>query len=581
MAKIKRYTSSFWNAGFLLSHALVPLVVVTLYCVVLAYLLPEGVNKVFTGRAWKFFLSLAVAVDLLAFVLWKFDKSTQLVFGKETGDVGLRDFVLLLLPLTPVVQYVIHNQDILSPVTSLSVFGIFAFMAACIVIVIPKLVGFLGSARTLAILGMAFAFTLINMAALSRQCAWLEAGSLRIQLGLFGGIFMVTWVLDRFKLRTFLYFWIVIYFVSNSLVQAFMPGANKIAGSGSSWEDNKLVMLVGDRKPMSTPNIYLLIYDAYAHNETMLSYGIDNGAQEVYLEEQGFKLYPHVYSVSAVSTRTMSRVLNASTEFYGELQRAASGDGVVQNLLKRFGYTTYGLFATDYFFRGYGAHYDVYSPHNVTPSSHLFIEGVLTGAFRFDLEFNRVPHKQYVKEKLGIFKELSMNPRFIDMHTNLPNHSQNSGACRPNETELYKERVDKANLEMREDLDTIIKTDPNAIIIVASDHGPYLTKNCYETKGVYDISEISRLDIQDRYGTLLAIRWPTEDFEEYDNITVLQDLFPCVFGYLFKDRKMLEAKIDPVTLCTHIAISGAKVENGIIRGGINDGELLFGKLGKY
>ena len=134
MATVKRCYFRFWDAGFLLSHALVPLVVVTLYCVVLAHVLPDGVNKVFAGRAWKLFLSLAVAVGLLAFVLWKFGKSTRLLPGKETEDVGLRDFVLLLLPLTPVVQYIIVNQDILSPSVSLSVFGIFGLISRKILI---------------------------------------------------------------------------------------------------------------------------------------------------------------------------------------------------------------------------------------------------------------------------------------------------------------------------------------------------------------------------------------------------------------------------------------------------------------
>jgi hypothetical protein len=574
---VKKYFSKFFNASFVLSHALIPLVVLTLYCVLLAHVLPNGINKSFAGETWKLSLSVAVAVDLLAFVLWKFGKGTRLLLGKETEDLVVWDFVLLLLPLTPVVQYILNNQDILSPLTSLYVFGIFAFFAAFFVIVMPKLLGFWGSARTLAILGMAFTFTLTNMPALSRQFAWLEVGSLKIQLGLFGGAFLVGWILDNLNYRKFLYFWIAVYFLSSSFVQAVTPTGNKAGGADISQGSNKLVELVGDRNPSSTPNIYLLIYDAYAHNETMLSYGIDNSVQEEYLAKQGFKLYPHVYSVSAVSTRTMSRVLNASTEFYGNIRRAASGDGVVQNLLKGFGYETYGLFPTDYFFRGYGAHYDFYFPPNVTPSSRLFVEAVLTGAFRFDLEFNRFPHKQYVEKKLNVFKEVSETPRFIDMHTNLPNHSPNSGACRPNETELYKERLDKANLEMRQDLETLITNDPGAIIIVASDHGPYLTKNCYETKGVYSVSEISRLDIQDRYGTFLAIRWPTKDFEKYDDITVLQDLFPSIFGYLFKDKKILEAKIEPVTLCTHIAVSGASVKNGIIYGGINDGEPLFVK----
>jgi hypothetical protein len=127
---------------------------------------------------------------------------------------------------------------------------------------------------------------------------------------------------------------------------------------------------------------------------------------------------------------------------------------------------------------------------------------------------------------------------------------------------------------MQQDIQTIVENDPEAIVIVAGDHGPHLTKNCAETSGVYDISEISRLDIQDRYGTFLAIRWPTKDFAKYDDITVLQDLFPAVFAYLYKDTNILESKIDPVIPIPN-SISGASVRNGIIYGGINDGEALF------
>jgi hypothetical protein len=160
------------------------------------------------------------------------------------------------------------------------------------------------------------------------------------------------------------------------------------------------------------------------------------------------------------------------------------------------------------------------------------------------------------------------------MHDPLPDHSQNSGACLPDETELYRERLIRANYQMKQDVETIIQNDPGAIIIVAGDHGPYLTKNCYATGSDYDISEISRLDILDRFGTFLAIKWPTEDFSEYDDITVLQDIFPAIFAYLFKDARLLEAKVEPITFCCP-SISGAQVKNGIIYGGIDDGEPLF------
>ncbi len=78
------------------------------------------------------------------------------------------------------------------------------------------------------------------------------------------------------------------------------------------------------------------------------------------------------------------------------------------------------------------------------------------------------------------------------------------------------------------------------------------------------------MDIQDRFGTFLAIRWPTPDFENYDDIIVLQDIFPAVFAYLFNDEGFLESKIDPSTFSPLVT-----VRNGIIFGGINDGEPLF------
>ncbi len=76
----------------------------------------------------------------------------------------------------------------------------------------------------------------------------------------------------------------------------------------------------------------------------------------------------------------------------------------------------------------------------------------------------------------------------------------------------------------------ITQTDPGAIVIVAGDHGPYLTKNCVGTGNKYDISEITRLDIQDRYGAFLAIRWPRGQSSEFDDIAIQQDLFPVIFA---------------------------------------------------
>jgi len=572
----KKYFLRFWDTGFIFRNVFVPLAVLSLYLFFLSRFLSVGVSQNFSRDLLTLTFSVWILVGLLVFILWKL-KIGKLEFRKAEEKITGRDLVLVLLPLTPIVQYILSNQDILSPLTSLYLLGFFVLLLSIFIIGFPILLGFLGSSRTMAAVSLSLSFLITNMAALSLQFSWFEVGSLKIQLTVFSAIFLVAWFLWDLNLKRFLYLLVVVYFISNSIVQAFAPHENKAGEIKSSFPSNKMFNLVGDRQPPATPNIYLLIYDAYVHNETMLQYGIDNGAQESYLEEQGFKLYPKTYSVAAASLSTMSRIYNASAEIQGNMRSATSGNGAAHRLLRNFGYQLDAIFPTEYFFRGVGSSFDNSFPTvslEVSDSSFNLITGaIFLGEFRFDLEFNKSQFPAFVENKLAAFNNVPGVPRFIDTHTG-PGHSQNSGACLPNENELYKERLDDSNLEMRTDVDTIIENDPGAIVIIAGDHGPYLTKNCTLTESKYSIEEINRLDIQDRFGTFLAIRWPDKNFEEYDDITVLQDIFPAVFAYLFKDESLLQAKVNPVTLEPE-RVSGASVENGIIRGGVDDGKPLF------
>jgi hypothetical protein len=582
-------------------HVLIPLVVLTLYFVsfswFLSWLLPEygtNVNAAFVNSAWKYSL-LAVGLYLIFFVLFKFHLIFERYFldsgeplktrigntlaFKNRNGVEKFDFILILLPLTPVVQYILNNQDILSPLGSLYVFAVFVVFSVLPIIVIPTLLGILGSTKTLMILGIAFTFTITNMASLSVQFHWLERGRLPVLLILLGTIFLAGWILYNLIGRKFLYLLVAVLFIANSAIQLASQDGAKTAPPSTDSTDNKLVELVGSKEPLSTPNIYLLLYDAYVTNETMLGYGIDNSAQEKYLETLGFRIYPHTYSIGSNSISTMSRVLNASTEFYGSPRRGVSGDGMVQNLLKSLGYETCFISWTDYFFRGIGSSYDFSFPTapslSEAPSSHeLLMKSIFMGEFRFDVEFDTIPSEQFIQFRLSVFGDVPDKPRFVYMHCDWPNHAQLSGVCRPDETARHMFKLDLANSEMKRDIETIAQRDPGAIIVVAGDHGPYLTKNCTPNLSDYSASEISRLDIQDRFGTFLAIKWPTDDFSKYDDITVLQDVFPAILAYLFEDDRFLDAKVASTTLDEN-SISGASVKNGIIQGGIDDGEPLF------
>ena len=562
-----------WELNFFFINIHVPLVVLVLNFISFGFLylhilaIPVGVNYVFASRSWEYLSLLSIGSSLILMAIVKQKNGGRLGFENSSTKISRGDFTLLLLPLTPVVQYILNNRDILSPLDSLYVIGIFGLFSGLYILAIPAFLGFVGSIRTLIASGLAFAYTITNMASLTHKFAWYERGSLRVQVLVFGGIFLATWLLfDLYDKKMFRLI-ILAVFVTNSITQVATEN-NRMGRKPLPVEENKLLSLIEGRKPDITPNIYLLIYDAYVPNETMLSYGIDNSSQEEYLKELGFKLYPHTYSVAANSTGTMSRVLNASIEYYGDKRKGASGDGIIQNTLSYFGYKTYGLFTSDYFFRGIDPTYDFSIPGR-SSSPGILSEAIFMGEFRFDIGFDSLPREQFIETKQKIFEDTVDDPIFIYMHSNLPNHSQNSGTCLPDEIDLYKNRLSDANSEMQQDIKTIIDNDPEGIIIVAGDHGPYLTKNCTGFED-FDESEISRLDIQDRYGTFLAIRWPTDDYGKYDDITVLQDLFPAVFGYLFKDEMFLESKVDPLTFSEIV-----KVQEGIIYGGIHDGEPLF------
>jgi len=569
-----------FEANFLFSNVLVPLIGLIGYCASFAYLAArfelQGVNYFFANRLGRYAL-FALAGVLLAFlVVLKVNPGGGLGFKRSRARPAPADLILLLLPLTPVTQYILSNLETMSFTDAAYALVILAGVSGIYIFALPQLLGTFIPGRPLMIVGLAFMFTIASMASLSSQFTWFEKGSLKIQLVVMGSVFLAVWLLDHPGKRRILYILVAVNLAAN-LSARLLSADNQAEARPASTQENRLQSLVRPRTPASTPSIYLLVYDAYVPNETMRSYGIDNSAQEEYLNGLGFELYPHVYSIGSTSISTMSRVLNASTEYYGDTRRAVSGDGITHQILKDLGYETYGLFFSDYMFSGVGENYDHSIPERTTPAYVQLMKAVLIGEFRFDIMaigFGAQTRDQFIEAKHDIFSQPPRNRIFVYMHTDLPNHSQNSGACLSNEIDLFRERLARANHEMQQDVNLIVGHDPGAIVIVAGDHGPYLTKNCFITTGVYDTAEISRLDIQDRHGSFLAIRWPGGDFEKYDDITVLQDLFPAVFAYLYRDPAILEAKVEPALVMPSV-ISGVTVDAGVIRGGIHDGQPLF------
>lgn len=561
------------TTSFFFTHVLIPLGLLSIYLVAFSWLLPEGVNKAFVTRSGMFVIPTTIFLSVIyAATQGRRGDKRELLESAERG-LSAGDLTLILLPLAPIVQYVASNLEILSPIEAVAVFGFFALFAALFILALPYLVRNSRASRPVMSLGLAFAFLITNMAFLSRQSAWHGTGALGVQWAIFGVVLLFSYLLFHFSQEAILYLMITAFFLTHLFIQ-LSERNDRLDIRNQEGSDNRLITLIATRKPVVTPSIYLLVYDSYVANETMLAHGIDNQAQERYLTDLGFKLYPNTYSVGSHSVSTMSRTLNVSASYYGKPRKAVSGDGVVQNLLAGFGYQTYGVFPSDFYFRGIAPSYDHSFPATLSSSDVLLIKAILAGEFRFDFEYDDISRAEYLEEKREIFSDISRYPRFLYSHSDLPGHSQNSGVCLANEVELFGERLVRANEEMRQDVEIIIENDPDAVLIIAGDHGPYLTKNCTGTDDAFDLSQISRLDIQDRFGTFLAIRWPTEGYAAYDDITVIQDLFPAVFAYMFQDPGLLATKIDS-TSREEQRVSGAYVVDGVIHGGMDDGEPLF------
>lgn len=568
----------FFTPAFILYSIILPMTGLEFYCLFFKILLSrafeKGVNFYFVNGL--FYISAGLILASVSLLIIQKDAAKQLVHQFRSNysiqRFEKKDLLLILLPMTPIIQYIFSNIDSMTVKDAAVILGGFILLSGVMIYILPMFCGRDDSKRILMLMGLAFMFTINSMALISDSFSWYLRGSFLIQFFIFLFVLIIAMVFYDVKFKFFLSALISCLFVFNSAV-IITSSMTEEKTSEDMFYQNAALQYAQVRKPALKPNIYLLIYDAYASMETINAYGIDNQPQYDFLEQNGFVFYQGVYSVGATSLDSMARVLNISMEFYGNNRRAVSGDGIVQKILKENGYETYGLFAIDYFFVSIDSSYDHSYPEQESSAYKKIIPAILIGEFRFDFSFTEQKHIEFVKFKQGVFASEPVN-RFIYMHTNLPSHSQNSGVCLVNEVDQYAQRIKRANLEMQQDIEIILKNDPSAILIIAGDHSPYLTKNCTGTGGKYPLSQINRLDIQDRYGTFLAIRWPDGSYQGYDKITVLQDIFPVVFAYMYKDEGFLNLKISPITQESQI-VSGATVYNGIIIGGINDGEPLF------
>ena len=538
-------------------------------------LLPaEGLNQEFLAKLSPYAMALSIILfGLLVILTWIKDKGIFL-FRKEFERLEVKDFLLIFLPMAPIIQYVIANQDILSVVESIKVFGFFFLLAILVVVLIPFILSPV-LAKTLTVpLSLASLFILFNMASFGRETWSSRVAFILIALVIIGFFLLF------YKQKNLLVIASLVFFATNIGTSVFGSEELEEVSTATSVEglESKVLEQTLDLTPVHTPDVFFLVYESYSNQETMDYYGYDNSEQTEYLLDQGFAIYDGTYTLAPTSLESISRVLEPAyvNSDNTEMREIIAKESGVLKLFNSLDYATHGAVSNDYMTKGFEPSYEYFFPdarYSIDPHK-IIQDAILEGEFRFDADFSTVDYGDFVDHKQNVLAKDLSKSEFFYAHNNYPGHSQNSGVLRPDETELHIEGIERANEEMRQDIEAIQLENRDAIVIVAGDHGPYLTKNGTNLTD-YDISEIDQLDIQDRYGSFLAIHWPDASYEEKYDIQVLQDIFPAVLSYIYEDDSLFDQiRMERETFKPH-AIGGAVAKDGIIVGGIDDGRPLF------
>jgi len=486
--------------------------------------------------------------------------------------------------MTPVTQYILSNQDSVTAKGTVILFAVFIVLIAVCGVVIPVCLSKIASKKVSMTAAIAFLSMIFNMVSLSSMNNWSIKGVFSIQLGIMLLIIIICSLIRFIPVRSSILA-MTVFFVVSAVTSIMSNDAEKSLESKPGEVKEFKVTSVLEGKSIKRKNdVFLIIFEAYADNETLKYFGYDNEAHADYLESNGFNVYRGIYSLGAPTEQALSKLFNIDRDVYRH-KKYLTGGGAVQVLFHNQGYKTYGIFDNNWNLRGLSLDqicYDYsYPASSYSMDSDVLLRAIFKGEFSDAVSFEGTDYNSYLKHKIKVVGKVLKDPAFMYSHSSYPGHSPSNGMSleeRPKHLSSYLSRIKKANNEMRLDVEEIIKNNPDAIVIFAGDHGPFLTKTGYgvsKGRGGYKASDLDRYDIQDRFGMFLAIKWPEENLSKKYDIKILQDVFPAVLSYLYEDDSLFDTlRMKRMTKDNHRTL-GVYVEDGMIHGGKDDGQKLF------
>ncbi|MAH97790.1 MAG: hypothetical protein CMA12_00365 [Euryarchaeota archaeon] len=553
----------------------------TLMCMVfLKFTLPAGYTTKFLDRGYVLVSLLFIFLSLIFIVSLFINKDFKI---KKKFDLpSLKDFFLLGLPMSPVVSYVILNIEYLNTMNIIYVVGITLFFCLILCFILPSLFSYFASFKILMISGLAISFTVLNMPQITNNPTNYIYNSQFITQGIYLIIsFFITFLLYSVN-KTITYVVVIVFMLSGGVINFLNYYSKKNTNTEQIVDRLKVFISNDQNKIIYKKNIYILVYESYSNLETLKYYGYNNDKQIDFLTNNGFTIYHGIYSNGAKSLSSTSRILELKNKLNKDERYYLNGNAFILDILKANGYETIGLFKSPYSFGSAPITWDKYYPKDDVSKigGKTIVKAIYEGYFRFDIFDDNYDYSKYLNLRNDYLSLNNEKPTLFYTHNNFPGHSQNSGKCLNNEKENHFKGIETANIEMKNDINTLKKSNPNSIIVILGDHGPYLTKNCtalLKKPVKYIKSEIDRYDIQDRYGAFLAIHWPEEINLHQNNIQIIQDIFPAILANITENEGLFEElKLERRFLDNYNEnVAGININKGIIEGGKDDKKPLF------
>ncbi len=326
------------------------------------------------------------------------------------------------------------------------------------------------------------------------------------------------------------------------------------------------------------PNVYFIITESYPNKEALGKiYSFDNRPFYENLEERKFTLHHNYFSNYNHTLASLPSLFGMEHHYYsinignfdsigGRSMLESNTYNPVVDIFRQNNYEIQYMFSVDSLLPR-GASVDYFSP--VAPA-YLALETFLSHQDTTKKSIFATRKINFMKTLADRFSKNAANgtPTFSFIYTSRPHHSPSRIKSR-NRIEInkiletfrqgYDEKIQKANTHLLEMVDLIHKYDNDPLIIIAGDHGSWGYRIREDGDGKVIPDSLYALD---RFGILMAIRFPEDYKRQFDNdFKTHVNLFRYVFAYLSNSNEILENKVqdDSYDYGPQLAISNGKI----------------------